>query len=77
MWSQLLRWPGLGYYNYYCVAHNNMKKWSLLTNSGSLTNSSINRSPFAYEQNVDKNEWAKPLTVQDVAIDGFIVYHLS
>ncbi|XP_065884101.1 uncharacterized protein [Dysidea avara] len=39
------------------IAHNNMKKGSLLTSSGSLTNSSINRSPFAYEQNLDKNDY--------------------
>lgn len=36
------------------VAHDNMKVGSLLTSSGSLTNSSVNRSPYAYEQNPDK-----------------------
>ena len=38
------------------IAHENMKAGSLLISSGSLTNSSVNRSPYAYEQNPDKNE---------------------
>ena len=36
-------------------AHSNMKSASLLTSMGSLTNASINRSPYAYEQNPDKD----------------------
>ena len=35
-----------------------MKSASLLTSVGSLTNSSINRSPYAYEQNPDKDKYA-------------------
>ena len=34
-----------------------MKSASLLTSVGSLTNSSINRSPYAYEQNPDKDKY--------------------
>ena len=37
-------------------AHSNMKPASLLTSVGSLTNASINRSPYAYEQNPDKDK---------------------
>lgn len=39
------------------IAHSNMKSASLLTSVGSLTNSSINRSPYAYEQNPDKDNY--------------------
>ena len=38
------------------AAHKNMKAGSILRNAGSLTNSSVNRSPYAYEQNPDKNK---------------------
>ena len=38
------------------VAHHNMKQATLLTSVGSLTNASINRSPYAYEQNPDKGK---------------------
>ena len=46
----LLFFPGL------FPAHSNMKPASLLTSTGSLTNASINRSPYAYEQNPDKHK---------------------
>lgn len=38
------------------LAHSSMKQASLLTSIGSLTNASINRSPYAYEQNPDKGK---------------------
>ncbi|XP_065884102.1 uncharacterized protein [Dysidea avara] len=39
------------------LAHHNMKQATLLTSVGSLTNASINRSPYAYEQNPDKGNY--------------------
>ena len=40
-----------------------MKPASLLTSMGSLTNASINRSPYAYEQNPDKDKYVCILCV--------------
>ena len=50
-----------------------MKPASLLTSMGSLTNASINRSPYAYEQNPDKDEYV--CTNRNISV--IISYHHS
>lgn len=50
-----------------------MKPASLLTSVGSLTNSSINRSPYAYEQNPDKDKCVCNVCI--VCAECYTIYH--